>query len=227
MKKLPRTRRFLKVFHCEGIPWPGTAVYNLASRSAIFQRHYEVVAEDILTHRREGSLLDVGTGPAWLLLTLHEKSPRLRLCGLDVSPSMVKKARSNIAGAGLASEIEITQGNAKCLPFPDASFDMVVSTGSIHHWKEPVAGLNELYRVLKSGGHSLLYDVARDTPGSVVRETAQRFGRFGTVLLWLHAFEEPFYSCEEFLSLAEASLFRKGQGRFVGGLYCLSLTRLP
>ena len=60
-----------------------------------------------------------------------------------------------------------------------------------------------------------------------MRETAQRFGRFGTVLLWLHAFEEPFYSCEEFLSLAEASLFRKGKGRFVGGLYCLSLTRLP
>ena len=140
---------------------------------------------------------------------------------------MVKKARSNIARAGLADEIEIAEGNAKCLPFSDASFDMVVSTGSIHHWKEPVAGLNELYRVLKDGGQSLLYDVARDTPRSVVRETAQRFGRFGTVLLWLHAFEEPFYSCEEFLSLAEASIFRKGQGRFVGGLYCLSLTKLP
>jgi ubiquinone/menaquinone biosynthesis C-methylase UbiE len=219
------TRRRSKIFHREAIPWPATSVYNVLSRSAIFQRLYELAAEDILAHQRQGSLLDIGTGPGRLLIKLHRAAPELRLEGIDISPSMVTKARSNIALAGVASDIEITESTVTRLPFPDGSFDMVVSMLSVHHWKDPVAGLNEVHRVLKDGGLSLHYDVARDTPRPVLREAALRLGRFGAMLLWLVAFEEPFYSGEEFLSLAEASLFTKGQGRFVGGLYCLSLNK--
>jgi ubiquinone/menaquinone biosynthesis C-methylase UbiE len=38
------------------------------------------------------------------------------------------------------------------LPFADERFEVVVSTASIHHWKDPDRGLAEIYRVLKPGG---------------------------------------------------------------------------
>jgi ubiquinone/menaquinone biosynthesis C-methylase UbiE len=146
MAELPLVRRLMKLLHPESIPWPGSVFYNLVSSTAIFQRHYELVADDILNYCKEGSLLDIGTGPGWLLLKLHQKAPQMRLVGIDSSAAMVVKAGENIASV---ESIEIKQGNARDIPFPDDCFDIVVSTASIHHWKEPTRGLNEVYRVLK------------------------------------------------------------------------------
>ncbi len=223
MAKLSPTRRLLKVFHPESIPWPGTVFYNALTAATVFQRNYELVAKDILGYGSEGSILDVGTGPGWLLLKLHQQSPQLRLAGLDASSSMVAKAQKNIADAGLSNEIEVKEGNVNHMPFADGSFDRVVSTGSIHHWKDPIAGLNDVYRVLKHGGYALMYDIVSDTPASVLKEMAHEFGRLKMMLLWLHAFEEPFYSYRDFGLLAQSCFFKEGRTRFVGVLCCLIL----
>ena len=225
MGKLSPARRLLKVFHPEGIPWPGTAFYSVISGTSIFQRHYELVVGDILSYCSEGSVLDIGTGPGWLLLKLHQQCPELRLTGLDASPSMVAKAQNNIANAGFPDVIEVKEGNAEHMPFADSSFDLVVSTGSIHHWKHPTTGLNEVYRVLKHGGYALMYDLVSDTPASVLKKAAHEFGRLKMVLLWLHAFEEPFYTCRNFALLARSTLFKEGQTRFVGVMYCLIMKK--
>ena len=153
---LSRPRRLLKRFHPEAIPWPASVLYNWLSSASVFQRHYELVARDISSYCPQGRLLDIGTGPGWLLLKLHQQCPAMRLTGLDASPGMVATARKNMARAGLSDVIEITQGNASHMPFADACFDIVVSTGSIHHWKHPTGGLNDVYRVLKSGGYALM-----------------------------------------------------------------------
>jgi ubiquinone/menaquinone biosynthesis C-methylase UbiE len=222
---LSPARRLLKSFHCEGIPWPGTAFYNAISKTGIFQRTYELVARDILGYCPGGNILDVGTGPGWLLLKLHQQSPGLRLTGLDASASMVAKARKNMASAGLSEVIEVKEGNARHMPFADESFDTVVSTGSIHHWRDPKAGLDDIYRVLKQGGYALMYDLVSDTPASVLKETAREFGTFKMLLLWLHAFEEPFYSTKDFELLGRFTLFKEGRIRFVGVLCCLVLKK--
>lgn len=222
---LSPARRLLKIFHPEGIPWPGTAIYNAISQSSIFQYHYDLIAKDILGYCSEGSILDIGTGPGWLLVKLHRESPSLQVTGLDVSPSMVEKARKNMANAGLSNVIEVKEGNASHMPFSDSSFDTVVSTGSVHHWKDPTAALNDVYRVLKQGGYALMYDLVSDTPSPVLKETAREFGKLKMLLLWLHAFEEPFYSCNDFELLARPTLFNKGQTRFVGVMCCLALKK--
>ncbi len=222
---LSPARRFLKLFHPEGIPWPGSALYNAVSQSGIFQRQYELVARDVVSCRSAGNVLDIGTGPAWLLLSLHRQAPALRLTGLDISAPMVAKARSNVAKAGLSSVIEIREGNASDLPFPDASFDMVLSTGAIHHWKDPTAGLNEVFRVLKDGGDALMYDIVSDTPAGTLKEAKREFGKLRVLLFWLHGFEEPFYTRHNFELLARHTHFKAGRTRFVGVLCCLALRK--
>lgn len=225
MAGLSPLRRLLKIIHPEGIPWPGASLYNSMSRSRIFLRYYELLADDIVSCCPEGQILDIGTGPGRLLMKLSEKSPDLRLTGLDVSSAMVAKARDNLADAGLSEAIKVEEGNVEHMSFADDSFDAVVSTGSIHHWKDPTAGLNEVHRVLKHEGYALMYDLVSDTPPSVIKETAREFGRLKTTLLWLHSFEEPFYSREAFEQLAQPTLFREGQTRFVGAMCCLIMKK--
>lgn len=225
MVRLSPFRRFIKRFHPEGIPWPGTVFYNKISQTSIFQRNYEMVAKDIATYCDEGRILDIGTGPGWLLVHLHHLSPRFRLFGIDASPSMVQKGIKNLAKERLTGTIEIREGNADEIPYESNFFDCVVSTGSLHHWKDPVAGLNEVFRVLKPGQYALVYDLASDTPGSVLFEGARSFGGLRVLLLWIHAFEEPFYSQNQFLSLPASTLFINGSTEFVGVLCCLILQK--
>lgn len=225
MSNLSTLRKILKTFHPEGIPELGAKVYNFLSSKKIFQSHYELVAKDILKYCSNGRLLDVGTGPGWLLLKLHQTSPNIQLTGMDISSAMVDEARKNISSAGLADKIEIKEGNASMIPFADNLFDVVVSTGSLHHWKKPMEGLNEVNRVLKSGGYALMYDLISNTPKPIMDEIKQKFGKVKSTLFWLHSFEEPFYDQKNFEALAESTLFKKGQSHFVGLLCCLVMKK--
>jgi ubiquinone/menaquinone biosynthesis C-methylase UbiE len=225
MALLTPFRRLLKLFHPEGIPKPGALFYNLISKTDIFQRSYDILVQDILIYCEQGQILDIGTGPGWLLIKLYEQSPALHVYGVDISPSMVARATDNVEKAGLSGVVEVREGEACYIPYGDAFFDIVVSTGSIHHWKEPIRALNEIYRVLKDGGYALLYDVVSNTPRSVLKEAAREFGRLRMVLLWMHAFEEPFYSRKALELLPKSSLFRQGSTRFVGVLCCLVMRK--
>ena len=211
--------------HAEGIVGPGAFFYDKFSGSRIFQKHYERVAKDILNYCPAGRLLDVGTGPGRLLIKIHEVAPDLDLVGLDTSPEMVEKARRHVAEAELSNKITFEVGNAGRMPFPDSSFDAALSTASIHHWKDPIAGLNEMYRVLKPGGHALLYDLVRGMPKETLKEARREFGALRVTLLWLHAFEEPFYTQEKLEALAAASLFKSSTTHFVGLFCCIAMRR--
>lgn len=216
---------FLKRMHPEGIPWPGTVLYNALSRSRIFQDHYRLLGEDIAAHCQEGCILDIGTGPGRLLLSLHRHCPSVRLVGVDVSSGMARKAQENVCRAGLCKMIHILAAPAQHLPFADESFDAVVSSGTLHHWKDPAAGLNEVYRVLRADGWALMYDLVKDTPPEILQGLTKAHGRFRVRLLQLHSFEEPFHTVGDFASLTGATPFGRGQVRFVGALCCLSLTK--
>ena len=217
-------RRVLKAVHPEGIPWPGSLIYNAISKTEIFQSLYDEVAEDIVSCCPEGSILDIGTGPGFLLLKLRRLNPGLNLTGLDISSAMVSTAQRNVRNAG-APEIEIREGDAGSLPFPDGTFDGVVSTGSFHHWKNPEAGLNEIHRILKTGGQALVYDVVSDIPGTILKDMSGRYGRLRTTLFWLHTFEEPFHSSEGLMVAARTSRFGQGRIRYVSVLCCLEMTK--
>ena len=209
-------RKWLKKLHPEGIPWPGVIFYNALSGTQVMQKNYEILAADIVQRKNTGALLDVGTGPGRLLLEIYRRSPDLRLTGMDVSRSMVEQARKNMAESRLSEKIRIVEGNVSDMPFPDESFDIVVSTGAMHHWKDTVSGINEIHRVLKPGGEALIYDLVKKIPQSVMKEASREFGRLKMFLLWFHSFEEPFLSINEMRAAPKASKFLTGHVQFVG-----------
>lgn len=215
-------RRILKRLHPQGIPWPFSVVYNAISGTAIFDRHYALAARDAARYGVAASVLDIGTGPGHLLTHLRRVFPNAALTGIDISPGMIAQARRNRAGDP-GTKLEIA--SAASLPFPDSSFDFVISTGSLHHWKQPVAALAEAHRVLRPGGHALIHDLVLDLPKPIAQDVRKEFGGFRLTLLWLHSFEEPFLNAGEMETLGRQSPFQFQDIHFVGALCCLALRK--
>ena len=218
-------RKFIKRFHPQGIPWPGSVLYNALSSTTIFLRHYELVAHDIAHYGTAQVLLDIGTGPGHLLLALRKILPEAELVGIDISPAMIAQAQRNVKTHGRTTNIELRVAGATALPFADGVFDCVVSTGSLHHWDDPVSALSEAYRVLKAGGYALMYDLVRNMPKVVCEDVRARFGRFRLALLWLHSFEEPFLNVKEMDALGRRTEFTVEGTKFTGALCCLILRK--
>src|SRR6478609_5355166 len=99
-------------------------------------------------------VLDVGTGPGALPLLVAGERPDLRIDAIDVAPEMIGEARR----ADPAGAVTFAVADVARLPWPDATFDLVVSTISQHHWAVPTAGVAEVRRVLRPGGRAWIYD---------------------------------------------------------------------
>jgi ubiquinone/menaquinone biosynthesis C-methylase UbiE len=103
---------------------------------------------------RPSAILDVGCGTGKLLKSAEARFPGAKLVGVDAAIEMVRYAQtSNPIGA-----IQFQQAMAEELPFPNASFDLVLSTMTFHHWPDQTKGIAEVARVLTPGGRWLLAD---------------------------------------------------------------------
>jgi ubiquinone/menaquinone biosynthesis C-methylase UbiE len=140
---------------------------------------YKRPAADIAAAAPPGAeLLDVGTGPGRLLVELARLRADLKLTGLDVSKDMVAHAGHNLAPFGDRAAALV--GDVARLPFPDDSFDVIVSSLSVHHWPDVPAGAAELGRVLRPGGQLRIYDFSfagLDRVGETVRARPEFAGR--------------------------------------------------
>jgi len=120
-----------------------------------------------------GDLLDVGCGGGQNALTLERLYPDLRITGVDLSPEQVGRARARAAARG--SAVRFHEGNALDLPFETASFDVVISIGSIKHWPSPRRGLRECLRVLRPGGRLIIAEIDRACRPEAARDFVHRF----------------------------------------------------
>ena len=86
-------------------------------------------------------------------------SPEAVITGVDLDPAMVGLAARRVRSERLSDRVQLAVADAAVLPFPDKSFDLVASSFSVHHWGEERASMEEVARVLSSGGLACLYDV--------------------------------------------------------------------
>jgi SAM-dependent methyltransferase len=145
----------------------GILIADAASYDALSQFFlgslFGPIAADVAASARPGArVLEVGCGPGRLAIRLAREHG-LDVTGLDLDPGMIERARLNAAAPrdGGGPEPSFVVGDVASLPFADGSFDLVVSTLSMHHWADPAAGLAEIGRVLRSGGRALVWDVRR------------------------------------------------------------------
>jgi ubiquinone/menaquinone biosynthesis C-methylase UbiE len=106
-------------------------------------------------------VLDIGTGTGLLALVIAQQHSEWRLTGIDISDDMLKLAGEAAARNGLSDRTIFQNASAESLPFPDNSFDLVVSNASLHLWKEPVKVMDEIARVTVPGGYCLIWDSLR------------------------------------------------------------------
>ena len=118
------------------------------------------IAVDIAAAAPDGArVLEVGCGPGHLSIRLARQHG-LDVTGLDLDPAMIERARANVDRSvdGDERRPSFLVGDVAALPFPDESFDLVVSTMSMHHWADPTAGMAEIDRVLRPGASALIWD---------------------------------------------------------------------
>jgi SAM-dependent methyltransferase len=101
-------------------------------------------------------VLDAGTGTGHTALALAPQAAEV--VAVDLTEPMLAQGRRLAEERGLAN-VRFERADVERLPFPDASFDLVVSRYSAHHWPHPAAGIAELARVLRPGGRALLADI--------------------------------------------------------------------
>jgi ubiquinone/menaquinone biosynthesis C-methylase UbiE len=153
-----------------------------------------------------GKILEVGSGPGYLLIEMA-KLGDFEIVGLDISETMIEVAKRNVREAGV--HVEILLGNATSMPFSDNAFDFVVSTGSLHHWKDPVKVFDEVYRVLKINGKAMVGDLRRDASKEEMDRIVRRIDSY--VMRWgiRHSIKDA-YTQSEIMELLSKTKFGKG-----------------
>ncbi|MGH8180183.1 MAG: class I SAM-dependent methyltransferase [Steroidobacteraceae bacterium] len=112
-------------------------------------------AKSLVAQAAPSQALDIGCGGGHLSFAL---APQVtRMVALDPSPAMLAMVSKTAATRGL-SQIVPRLGRAESLPFADASFPLVCTRYSAHHWTRLEAALREMGRVLAPGGHALVID---------------------------------------------------------------------
>jgi ubiquinone/menaquinone biosynthesis C-methylase UbiE len=147
--------------HGKVLHWP--FLYDVLLRVLFFgnEDRFRQRILDLALLQPGNSVLDIGCGTGTLVLAAERRvGSGGRICGIDASRQMIGRATTKAARAGSTAEFRIAP--AETLPFPDGTFDVVLSTLMLHHLPEGVriACLHEALRVLKKGGRLLAVDFA-------------------------------------------------------------------
>jgi arsenite methyltransferase len=152
-----------------------SALYFLASAGLFLyatRRGKLAVLDELLDGlglRGDERVLDLGCGRGAVLITAARRVPAGHVDGIDLwrsvdqSGNRIETTRANAEAEGVADRVTLHTGDVTAtLPFPDASFDLVVSSLVIHNIHDEGRRRNavgEAYRVLRPGGRILLVDL--------------------------------------------------------------------
>jgi arsenite methyltransferase len=134
-------------------------------------------------------VLDIGVGPGLLAAEIAAAvGPEGAVSGIDLSETMLAMAATRAERDGSA-RIELRIAGAEELPYPDATFDAVVSTQVFEYVPDVPRAISEIWRVLKPGGRVLLLDSDWD---SIVWRSSDNARMQHVLTLWAEHLVDPF-----------------------------------
>jgi SAM-dependent methyltransferase len=106
--------------------------------------------------KKDDRVLDIGFGGGYLLGRIIPIVKRGLAAGVDVSAAMVENARKRYQAEIREGRVDIQQGQAESLSYPDGYFSKVSSVNSIFYWDDVERGFAEIHRVLRAEGKFVL-----------------------------------------------------------------------
>lgn len=125
-------------------------------------------------------VLEVAPGPGYLAVEMARLG-RVQVTGLDISRTFVQIASENARQAGVT--IDFRQGDAAIMPFEAEVFDLIVCQAAFKNFLHPASALDEMYRVLRSGGTAVIQDMSSEASHADIDREVQKM-RLG----WLSSF---------------------------------------
>ncbi len=153
---------------------PAFLAYNFARRKWTYASTIRTQIFDSLALRGDEKVLDVGCGSGLLLNEAARQLSTGKAIGIDIwaphsGGGNYALLMKNAKAEGVANKIEFKQADVRKLPFGDASFDVIVSSGALHHISHDRAeheqAITEILRVLKPGGRIALMDISHMIEG--------------------------------------------------------------
>ena len=165
--------------------WPFSRMYSFFAKA--MDPVYKELANMINISSGAQSLLEVGGGDGRLAVILAGKTNLPKIVTTDVSGDMVRLASKRAELNKLTGRVFAEVQNVHNLSYPDNTFDLVISSFSLHHWQDPVPGLKECARVLKPGGMITIIDGDHSVSLKEIRSAVKNIGGpLGlTIGLWL------------------------------------------
>lgn len=167
-------------------------------------------AKEVRRHIRDGSsVLEVAPGPGYLAIELA-KLGKYKIIGLDISKDFVEIARRNAESAYV--NVKFQHGNVVDMPFADNTFDFIVCVAAFKNFKEPLLALNQMHKVLKPSGTTLIIDMNRNASNRQIEEYIEELE--ANVREWLlmrlifkYFLRNGAYTRDEFTELISKSQF--------------------
>ncbi len=117
------------------------------------------------------AVLEIAPGPGYLSIEIARLG-RFSVTGLDISRTFVEIARDGARQAGV--NVDFRQGDVSDMPFNTGSFDLIVCQAAFKNFTRPVDALNEMHRVLRTGGGAVIQDMSSDASSTDIANEVKR-----------------------------------------------------
>ena len=153
-------------------------------------------------------VLEVAPGPGYLAVEIARLG--FQVTGLDISRTFVQIGSEHGSQAGVS--VDFRQGDAAVMPFEADSFDLIVCQAALKNFVYPASALDEMYRVLRTGGTAVIQDTSSEASHAGINLEVQkmRLGWWSTfsTTATLEMLKRRAYSPARFLQLAAESPFQ-------------------
>jgi demethylmenaquinone methyltransferase/2-methoxy-6-polyprenyl-1,4-benzoquinol methylase len=122
------------------------------------------------------TILDVATGTGDFAIDAYRLLLPQKIIGIDLSEKMLEVGRKKVNQLGLASVIDLKEGDSLALPFDSAKFDAVTVAFGVRNFENLSAGITEMQRVLKTGGQLLILEMSE--PNGFIRPFYAMYSKF-------------------------------------------------